>query len=266
MLSYNLRWVLKMNEKTNILLRLSIEEEQSGKQYGCSEGDKDLLRVMISEINSCLGTNLHYLAELDHYHIKGSGEIVSKYIQSFQSESLKAYLIPQISLDKTRDCDLLIYQLYMHFRVSDEYIAKQGKPSPAHIYVRYDNAFRRLKPKRLKAELLALSYNPRDAFYLPLTMRMLASWKLPAMEEILLSYLDGSKITDESVGLPSGAENCFPRLSSFQRELKFTAIEGLKYYPTGRNVELIRMYSNNPDKDISMAAKKSYKYLEKHGF
>ena len=66
-----------MNEKTNILLRLSIEEEQSGKQYGCSEGDKDLLRVMISEINSCLGTNLHYLAELDHYHIKGSGEIVS---------------------------------------------------------------------------------------------------------------------------------------------------------------------------------------------
>lgn len=252
-----------MNEKINILLRLSIEEEQSGKQYGCSEGDKDLLQAMMKEINSCLGTNLHYLAELDHYHIKGSGEIVAKYIQSFQSESVKAYLIPQMVLDKTQDCDLLIYQLYMHFKASDAYRAKPGKPSPAHIFVRYDNAFRRLKPKRLKAELLALAGHPQDAFYLPLTMRMLASWKLPATEEILLSYLDGSKITAESVGLPPEEENRFPFI---RRELKFTAIEGLKYYPTERNTALIRSYTNDPDKDISMAVKKTSKYWEKRGF
>lgn len=252
-----------MNEKINILLRLSIEEERSGKQYSCSEGDKDLLRAMMKEINSCFGTKLHYLAELDHYHIKGSGEIVAKYSQSFQSESVKAYLIPQMVLDETQDCDLLIYQLYMHFKASDEYRAKPGKPSPAHIFVRYDNAFRRLKPKRLKAELLALASHPQDAFYLPLTMRMLASWKLPATEEILLSYLDGSKITAESVGLPPEEEHRFPFI---RRELKFTAIEGLKYYPTERNIALIRSYTNDPDKDISMAAKKTSKYWEKRGF
>ena len=252
-----------MNEKINILLKLSIEEERSGKQYGCSEGDKDLLQAMMKEINSCFGTKLHYLAELDHCHIKGSGEIIAKYIQSFQSESVKAYLIPQMVLDKTQDCDLLIYQLYMHFKASDAYRAKPGKPSPAHIFVRYDNAFRRLKPKRLKAELLALAGHPQDAFYLPLTMRMLASWKLPATEEILLSYLDGSKITAESVGLPPEEENRFPFI---RRELKFTAIEGLKYYPTERNTALIRSYTNDPDKDISMAAKKTSKYWEKRGF
>ena len=252
-----------MNEKINILLRLSIEEERSGKQYSCSEGDKDLLRAMMKEINSCFGTKLHYLAELDHYHIKGSGEIVAKYIQSFQSESVKAYLIPQMVLDKTQDCDLLIYQLYMHFKASDAYRAKPGKPSPAHIFVRYDNAFRQLKPKRLKAELLALAGHPQSAFYLPLTMRMLASWKLPATEEILLSYLDGSKITAESVGLPPEEEHRFPFI---RRELKFTAIEGLKYYPTERNTALIRSYTNDPDKDISMAAKKTSKYREKRGF
>ena len=252
-----------MNEKINILLRLSIEEERSGKQYSCSEGDKDLLRAMMKEINSCFGTKLHYLAELDHYHIKGSGEIVAKYIQSFQSESVKAYLIPQMVLDKTQDCDLLIYQLYMHFKASDAYRAKPGKPSPAHIFVRYDNAFRQLKPKRLKAELLALAGHPQSAFYLPLTMRMLASWKLPATEEILLSYLDGSKITAESVGLPPEEEHRFPFI---RRELKFTAIEGLKYYPTERNTALIRSYTNDPDKDISMAAKKTSNYWEKRGF
>ena len=250
-------------EKIKFLLRLSMKEERSGKAYIYSREDKKRLRAMMKEINSCFGTKLHYLAELDHYHVSGSGEIVAKYIQSFQSESVKAYLIPQMVLDKTQDCDLLIYQLYMHFKASDAYRTKPGKPSPAHIYVRYDNAFRGLKPKRLKAELLALACHPQDAFYLPLTMRMLASWKLPATEEILLSYLDGNKITAESVGLPPEAEN---RLPSIRRELKFTAIEGLKYYPTERNTALIRSYTNDSDKDISMAAKKTSKYWEKRGF
>lgn len=249
----------------NKVLLDSIEREKKGVDYCYHEKDGMVLKKMLIDINESLGTDFHYLAEIDAFDIHGSGQIMARYLGQFQSESIRAYLIPQLVSDGIDQCADIVLQSYLHFKKSDEYIANQGKPSPAHIYVRYDNAFRRLKPKRLKAELLALSYNPRDAFYLPLTMRMLASWKLPAMEEILLSYLDGSKIADESVGLPSGAENYFPRLSSFQRELKFTAIEGLKYYPTERNIELIRMYLNNPDKDISMAAKKTYKYLEKHG-
>jgi len=133
--------------------------------------------MMFGEINCCFGTNFHYLAEIDRFNIHGSGEIMAKYISSFPSETVRGFLIPQIVADRLKDADKLILQLYLHFKNSDEYIAKPEEPSPAHIYVRYDNAFKSLKPKRLQNELLKPAHDPRNAFYLPFTMRMLASWK-----------------------------------------------------------------------------------------
>ena len=221
-----------------------------------------MLRKLLKEINRYAGTNFHYLAELDAFDIHGTGNIVAKYITEFSSEGVKGYLVPQMVADKIKDCDRLVLQLYMHFRASDEYIAKPGEPAPAHIYVRYDNAFRRLKPKRFAKDLIALAHNPRDAFYLPFTMRMLASWKIPEMRDILLSYSANDSFSAQDVGIYD-SEPYFPSFEFMKRELTFTAIDGLKYYPSAEVMEIITSFANSTDKDIKSAAERTLTALTK---
>ena len=241
----------------------SIEREKRGTDYICPKADRELLCQLLKEINSYAGTNFHYLAELDAFNIHGVGSIVAKYITEFSSKGVKGYLIPQVVSDKIKDCDKLILQLYMHFRSSDEYIAKPGEPAPAHIYVRYDNAFRTLKPKRLAKELIRLAHSPRDAYYLPFTMRMLASWKIPEMKDILLSYSTNDSFSARDVGIYDGKQPYFPSLESMRRELTFTAINGLRYYPCAETMNVITSFATDADKDIRSAAERTLTALTK---
>lgn len=249
--------------KYSALLLDSIEREKAGIEYRCPEKDKEPLVDLLCEINHYAGTDLHYLAELDAFYIQGAGKIVAKYIERFSSESVKGFLIPHLVSDKVQGCDMLILQLYLHFRSSDEYIAAPGSPAPAHIYVSYDNAFRKLRPKRLSKELIALAYSPRDAFYLPFTMRMLASWKLPEMKNLLISYATSDSITAQDVGICDDGKAYFPPLNFIKRELKFTAIEGLKNYPSEETINVIASLATSVDDDIKAAAKKTLKALTK---
>lgn len=241
----------------------SIEREIKGLDYICPKADKELLHKLLDEINSYAGTNYHYLAELDAFNISGSGSIVAKYITDFSSEDVKGYLIPQMVSDKIKDCDKLVYQLYMQFRSSDEYVAKPGEPAPAHIYVRYDNAFKRLKPKRLAEQLIDLARNPRDAFYLPFTMRMLASWKIPEMKNILLSYSANDSFSAQDFDIDDSEQPYFPPLECMKRELIFTAINGLKYYPSAEVIDVITSLATSADKDIRLMAKRILRALTK---
>ena len=247
----------------NALLLDSIKKEKAGADYCCPEKDKELLADLLLEINHYTGTDLHYLAELDAFHIPGAGRIVAEYIERFSSESVKGYLIPELVSDKVQGCDKLILQLYLHFRSSDEYIANPGAVAPAHIYTRYDNAFRTLRPKRLSKELIALAHSPRDAFYLPFTMRMLASWKLPEMKNLLISYAMSDSITAKDVGICDDGKAYFPPLEFIKRELKFTAIEGLKNYPSEETISVISSLEVSSDNDIKTAAKRTLKALVK---
>lgn len=240
-----------------------IENEKKGIDYCCNEEDKGILNEMFEEINSKCGTHLEYLAEIDSYRIPNSGFIIIKYLDKFNSESVKGYLIPQIVSDKVNGCAEIILSSYLHFKQSKEYISDPGEPSPSHIYVRYDNAFRTLKPRRLSSKLIILISNPRDAFYLPFTMRMLAAWRLPQLENILYSYINSECITLESVGLSTINDNYFPPISFIRRELLFSAIDCLKYYPTAYSLEILRKYSSNSDRDISVASKKALQYIKK---
>ena len=240
----------------------SIEREKRGIAYICPKADKELLHKLLDEINGYAGTNYHYLAELVAFNISGAGSIVAKYITEFSSEDVKGYLIPQMVSDRIKDCDKLVFQLYMQFRLSDEYVAKPGESAPAHIYVRYDNAFKILKPKRLAKDLLELAYSPRDAFYLPFTMRMLASWKMPEMKNILLSYSTDS-FSAQDVGIYDSEQPYFPSLEFMKRELTFTAIDGLKYYPSAEVRSIITSLATSADKDIKLAAKRTLIALTK---
>lgn len=247
------------------VLRYNIENEKHGRDYSYSPSDKKLLKKMFREINRSLGTHIRYLAEMDAFIYHGSGEIVAQYIKQFETESVRAILLAQIIADKIPDCDLLTYELYMHFKCSDSYISQPFKPSPLHITGSYDNAFRRLNPRRLKAELLELARSPRDAEYLPLTMRMLASWRVPQMHDVLLSYADSDRLTSEDVGLdPNDDRRRAPTLETIKRNLKFTAIAGLKYYTTSEAKSVLNRFSAYDDKDFCEAAEKSLAFMAKH--
>ena len=246
------------------LLLDSIEKEKRGTEYCYGKNDKELLKLLFNDINNTLGTNISYLAEVDAFVIPNSGPIIARYIKKFESESVRGYLIPKIAHDKVEDCDTIILDSYLHFKRSNEYIPDQGKPAPAHIYVRYDNAFARIKPRTIKKELLQLARNPRDAFYLPLTVRMLSSWKTPELENVLFSYIDGNNITHAELGLPEQSDNYYPSVNSIRRELKINSLLNLKYYNSERAIDLVVKHSNDTDKDIRLAAKKVLKYIHSH--
>lgn len=54
------------------------------------------------------------------------------------------------------------------------------------------------------------------------------------------------------------------RFEKICRELMFTALGGLKYYPSAKNMDLLRNYTAQDDADIRAAAKKSIEYMQKH--
>lgn len=245
------------------LLYDSINDEKKGIDYICQGNDRKVLVDMLAEINMYLGTNLHYLAEIDLLDLKGSGVIMANYLDKFQSDSVRCYLAPQIAADKVSNGAEILLRSYLHFRDSKEYISLPDTPSPAHIYTRYDNAISKLKPRKLKKDLLTIVANPRDAFYLPLTTRMLALWKVPELERVLMFFLNENNITNELVGLPRGAVDYYPPLSFIRKQLKLMGIDNLKYYPSENVVNLLNMCAKTEDKDITSAINKSLKYIKK---
>lgn len=240
-----------------------IEREKKGIDFVYSEEDRKILDQLFDELNSLMGTDYQYLAELDAFEIKDSAEIIARYITAFSSESVRGYLIPNLATGKVKDCDRLVLQMYRNFKESDMYISKPGLPAPAHIYVRYDNAICTLKPKRLCGDLISLARCPRDAFYLPRSMRMLASWKEPELLEILLQYVANDGVNATDVGLIDKNANSYPSIEFIMRELRFTAIAGLKYFPSPQVRDIIKGLAADTDRDISMAAKKTLRSFRK---
>ena len=253
--------VIWMMSKYGVLLKDAIQDERKQRDYQYGKHDKALLKQMLKEVNKSLSVNLHYLAEIDHLNVNGAGEIYARYISDFESESVRAYLVPQIAMDRVPNAASLLYELYLHFQSSDDYIAYGGDPAPAHIYARYDNAFSRLKPKKLRRQMTDLVSDPRNAFYLPFTTRMVASWKDMSFMETLLRYLDSSNLNAKDFGIAEGHEgDCCPSLSFMQYELQFRAIDGLRYFPYEPALSLIADYLRSPDKNVQAAALKTMKY------
>ena len=244
------------------LIQYLVDQEVKEDVYCVSDSDKNVFNTFINELNEQLGTDYHYLTEIDNYRIQGSGTIVAKYIPQIMSETVRSYMMGQMVEDRIPGCSALLYEMYLHFKTSNEYIAKKGYPSPAHICVRYDHAFKTLKPKRLKDEFLQLADCPRDAYYLPFTVRMLASWRIPEVKDILVRYLYGERITHKAVDLPLDDEGYAPSLCTIQRDLKFTALAGLKYYPSEIVLQLVQKYTKDPDKDVEEAAQKAVNIIK----
>ncbi len=246
-----------------MVLQASIEREKNGIGYIYSEQDRNILKLMLNELNLALNSNFQYLAELALQNLVGAGKIFVKWIEKFSSHTIKSILLQQIIIDKVKDSDFLALRLYNDFKNSNEYIAQKETTAPAHIYIRYDNAFSKLKSQRIQNELLNLMKFPRDAFYLPFTFRMLLSKKLPELEHILISYLDEKNLTCDLLGVDN-SDGYYPPITFIQRELKFSCIYGLRFYPSQNTLKILGDFLNTNDTDIKEATRKTIKYIKTH--
>lgn len=214
---------------------------------------------MLDELNKATGLNIKYLAQIDSYTIPGSGEVFDKYIDRIKSESVRAFLLPNMCIDGISDKDNRMLDLYLHFKNSDEYTSLPGIPNPAHIYVRYDNMLCKSKSKKFAQKMIELIKSPRDVFYLPFTTRKIASWKFPEVKDILISYLKEDSITEENFKLTESAEF----FGWAKKQITIGAILDLKYYSETDVLSVIEPFVNSEDKGISLAAKKSRDYILK---
>lgn len=255
---------MRLNIRGDLMvLQESIEKEKRGIEYIYSEQDKATLKLMLYELNLALNSDFQYLAELDLQNIVGAGKIFMNWIEKFSSHTIKSILLQQIVADKVKDSDFLALRLYNDFKNSKEYIAQKGMTAPAHIYVRYDNAFSKLKSKRIQNELLKLMKFPRDAFYLPFTFKMLSSKKLPELEHILFSHLDEKNLNCDILGIDNSDEY-YPSIKFIQRELKFSCIYGLRFYPSQNALKILGDFLKVNDVDIKEATQKTIRYIETH--
>ena len=246
------------------VLQDAIYREMAQTDYEYSIEDKPILLKMLSEVNELSDYKFQYLCELSLVkNPKGSGEIYMRYFPLFESQTVKSILALQIAAEIGKKGAETVLHGYLDFRKSEECISPPDLPWPAVIYVRYDNAFRKMKPKAIKSDLLQLTRNSLDVLGLPFTVRMLASWEIPELEGVLWNYLDDDFLNTQMFGWENN--NIPPERLQFRRnQVKFTALESLRYYPTAKYLSALQEFEKSDDKDFVLAAKKQKKFLEKH--
>lgn len=242
------------------ILADSIISEREGTAYTFLGNDKNVLKLMCDEINQTFPDypyKFHYLVEISMIDLPiGASTILLKYIYQFESESCRAVLIPSILVDKVKikDLDRIIMDLYHHFRASTWYIAPPKSGRSAHIYLTYDNAFKKLKSFKIVPELVELMKSPREVFILSITASTIAKkWAPKELGKIMAAHLMNKNVTNADVGLPEEGEY-YPSLETIVEQISFVAIKCLQFYPSEENLRIIIDYTNHSNKDLAKFA------------
>ena len=244
------------------LIQDQIAREINKIDYIYDDYDRDLLAKMFKRIRQSVGAQYNYLAEIALHPTPNASTIVLPFFEQFHSESVRAFLLPQITLDNPKLYGEVIYNGYIKFKNSSCYISDKGRPAPTHIFSRYDKALIKTKPHALKWELFSLAKNPRDIIYLPSTMKTLASWRFQEMGEQVNRYFSAMTMSDLEFGFTKTLEDSYPTLHFMRRQLLFFAITCSPYYPTEQTVSNLRVWITSTDLDIRNAAKKALKVID----
>lgn len=217
--------------------------EEKEKNYNYSNKDKTILSEFCSEINFSCNEDIHYLAELDEYYYPGAAEIIVKYLNLFETEEIKSYLIRQIAFSKMDNASIVILELYNHCKTTKEYL-KNDYDTIFTIGCNYDWCFKKIKPKDIKRELLGLVSNPRDAFNLSSTVKMISSWNMLEMEYILKTYLLGGEFDNSEFCVYEKNADSIDLAEFMKSTLIYLGLYGLRYYPSEENLEIVKSYLN----------------------
>ncbi len=253
--------VIKM--KYGILLRESIKDEKKGIIYETSLHDRIIFKKMLKELNKIHKTHFKYWSEIKEFHIVGSGEIIRRYIYQFEAELAHSILIHELVAEKVPDTDEVAYDLYLRYKQSKYYIS-DPKETCYDYGIEYDNVFRRLKSKRIEERLVDLMKNPRDAFYLPLTLQMLSRKCRDDIKVLLFRYVDSNDIEPMELGLNEEfKDDYYPPYSSILYQLRCNAVVCLKYYHDQETIDIVEKVMLDDDDNLKKLANNTLVYIKK---
>ena len=105
------------------------------------------------------------------------------------------------------------------------------------IMMEYDSAFAQLKSKKLLDQLVSLAQDPYLFSFFPQTMKMLARWRDPSMEKVIMGYFANPGLVKTQIAMSLGRSA--DDASILQREYsrwdshgQYTVIICLRYYPS----------------------------------
>lgn len=224
-----------MKEKfvERFLYEQSISEELHDRDKAEYQHDYQVVDLMIEEINR-LGYSFKFETDLRlrEFNDKNLVPVYEKYYLQFDNLGFAEDLLNMIAKKGFTEAMPIVQNLYD--------ILKQS--APLHQIASCDNAFYQIKDKKSMRLFLRYLNNEKDVIHLPLTMLLLAKWKVPEAKVMFLQYLNNSN-----------------------REIVFTAIEALSYYDDPKNEikALIEKKLESSDKDVRIVAKKALKRMRK---
>ena len=218
--------------------------------------DQALMQNMIREINEAVGGRLRGYSDLVDQYIQGAGEIVAQYIFRFEAQATRASLLHHLVGNKTysvkpvKDAAEIVWQLYTAYRNSEEFAVWT-------IRMEYDDAFARLRAKKLADHLIESVRNPLEFNALPRTVKMLATLMRPELEEILLDALADPGKMEKYLKTPAVREQFGFDQQQVEKECRrwsttsvLKAVVGIRYYPSERALDLLRLYESGKQAEM----------------
>ena len=246
------------------LLNFLISEELRDGKNWYSQADWITFREMIGEVNRKLGTNMIYWSEFSYLRPEGAEDILLEFMDMFEAEDIRAELAFQIASNPKTKNLLSAFDAYLLFRKSQLYGFYCDKAEQFVTTNKYDNAIWREKPKKRKYELLEILSSPLDAAHLPITAKMVASWKMPEMEPLLWKYADDEYLESLDFGLSDEEKILFEKIVGVHKEtIRYIGYVGLKYYPSEKVEALYQKLLLSENEDYRYCAKKGIRHLEK---
>lgn len=235
-----------------------------------SKQDAAVLHDMIQEINMACGSNFRGYSDISDSLIAGSGDIVAKWIFHLQSHMTRASLLFHLAGDRQngvkpiKNCANIIWQLYSDYRVSSEYFDRR-------IQMEYDAAFVALRSKALSENIVRIADNPLEFSWLPRTMKMVASWKPVGFPKLLRKALEQPELMceflstqDSEIMLRDAGDSIEHECNRWKETASFTAVVGLKYFPSEQNLALLRGFAQQREAEMLIKLAQCHTRTEKY--
>jgi hypothetical protein len=230
--------VLKLNKDefaANVLYLDDVKAEVRDRKLKIDSEDYDLVDSLMNDINK-LGYDFKFESDLRWRKIKDKRviPILKKYIFKFKNTGRMEDFIGIIAHRGFLEATPIVLELY----------DKIKGQAPNCQCASCDNALYKIQDTRFIDKYLEFLSKKEDVIRLPLTMVMLAKWKIPKAKAYFTTYLNSSN-----------------------RELVFIAVECLGYYKGDECiVNALAEHLNSTDIDIANIIKKSLKKLNGKSF
>ena len=198
--------------------------------------DQLIMNELIREINNTCHVKIRGFSDLCDSYIKGAGSIIAKHINCFHSHLIRSALVFHLVGSKKHECgrvngcEQIIWNLYNEYRNSVPFVDNS-------IMMEFDSAFAQLKSKKLLDQLVSLAQDPYLFSFFPQTMKMLARWRDPSMEKVIMGYFANPGLVKTQIAMSLGRSA--DDASILQREYsrwdshgQYTVIICLRYYPS----------------------------------